>query len=313
MTNNYKELIQEALSVYDGSSPRTQQSLDGILGPSDIGFCRQKAVLVTRQVPPSDKTPMWAANVGTAIHSYVELALKTIYPNWLMGSIDHIKVEAHLPSGAKISGHPDIVIPSSNTVLDIKTVNGFEWTKRHGPSQSHKYQRHLYAMGLMREDILDPTQPVYVGNIYFDRSGKEQEPIVFCELFAPSLTSEIDRWVSDVIYAVQNGEDSARDVAAAVCEQICNFFTVCRGGLPERDNQEVITDDYLLSAIDMYIAGRELENEGKQMKKESGEKLAGINGITATHQIRWVTVGASKVESFDRPGHERMDVRKRRI
>lgn len=313
MNHDYAAMITTALSDYNKSSARTKQSLDGILGPSDIGFCRQKAVLVTRQTPPSDVTPMWAAYVGTAIHTYVESALKTMHPDWLMGSIDHVKVEAHLPSGAKIGGHPDIVIPSANTVIDIKTVNGFEWTKKHGPSQSHKYQRHLYAMGLMRDKILDPTQPVYVGNVYFDRSGKEQEPLVFCEPFDMDLTAEIDRWMSDVIYAVEYGEDSARDVAAPVCEKICDFFTVCRGSLPERDSQELITDEHLLSAIELYIEGRDLETKGKQMKKESGEQLAGITGVTPTHQIRWVTVGASTVGPFERPGHDRMDVRNRRI
>lgn len=310
---DYVSLITQAITSYDKASPRTQQSLRGILGPSDIGFCRQKAVLVTRQVPPSDVTPTWAANVGTAIHSYVETAIKQSHPDWLVGEIDHLIVEAHLPSGAKISGHPDIVIPAYNTVLDIKTVNGFEWTKRHGASLSHKYQRHLYAMGLMRDKVLDPDKQVYVGNVYFDRSGKNPEPLVFCERFDLNLTEEIDRWVSDVIYAVQNGEDSSRDIAAPVCEKICEFFTVCRGGLPERDNQEVISDGHLLSAVEMYVAGRELENEGKQMKEESKEKLLGINGVTPTHQVRWVTVGPSQVESFERPGQERMDVRTRRL
>ena len=125
-----------SLALYDfmEGSARTKQSRDGILGPSDIGFCRQKAVLVTRQVKPTDRPSNWSASVGTAIHNYVEEAIKELHPDWLMGSIDHVRTTTTLPSGATISGHPDIVAPDINAVLDIKTVNGFAWTRRNGPS-----------------------------------------------------------------------------------------------------------------------------------------------------------------------------------
>lgn len=302
-----QEIITTALSQYENQSSRSMQSRDGILGPSDIGFCRQKSVLVVKQTLPTDSPPKWAAAVGTAMHDYIEAAIKTTQPSWLFGSIDHVKVTATLPSGAKISGHPDIVAVSSNAVLDIKTVNGFEWTRRNGPSISHKYQRHLYALGLIESGILTPDKPVIVGNIYFDRSGKEPTPLVFTEEMDDSLTFEIDQWVSDVIYAVENNEDAARDVAPAICEQICEFFTVCRGGLDIHEGQEVIRDSELLAAIDMYLDGKSKEVQGKQMKKEAGERLSNINGITATHQVRWVHVNQA-----DGGGHDRLDIRERR-
>lgn len=295
-----KDTILEAMSQYETHSPRTRQAREGILGPSDIGFCRQKAVLVTRQVPPSDKVSHWSAAVGTSVHNYLEAAFKTHNPDWLAGSIDKLKVTATLPSGVQISGHPDLVLPKENMVLDIKTVNGFEWTKRNGPSQSHLYQRHLYAMGLIQSGTLDSSKPVYVGNVYFDRSGKQTEPLLFIEEYDDDLTAAIDTWVGDVIYAVANGEDSARDVAAAVCEQICEFFTVCRGGLATYDEQEVITDKYLLDAIDMYVEGRDMERIGKQKKSEANERLSGVNGMSRDYQVRWVKVGDS----------DRLDVRK---
>lgn len=294
--------ITSALERYEDHAPRTKQAKDGILGPSDIGFCRQKAVLTTRRVPETDYVSRWPAAVGTAIHNYLETAFKTVYPDWIMGSVDKLRTTAVLPSGAVISGHPDVVIPSENMVLDIKTVDGFEWIKRNGPSQSHKYQRHLYAMGLMQEGILDTDKPVYVGNIYFDRSGKQKTPLLYMEEYNDDLTAEIDTWVSDVIYAVKNGEDSARDVPAAVCEQICSFFTVCRGGLETYDEQEIIEDKELLAAIDMYVEGRDMEKQGKQMKTEAGVRLAGVNGHSKSYQVRWVQVGAS----------DRLDVRKKR-
>lgn len=308
--NDLLQELQDALETNEAQSPRTAQSREGILGPSDIGFCRQKAVLVTRQVQPTDEVSHWAAIVGTAIHNYVETAFKKSHPDWILGSIDKVRVSATLPSGAVISGTPDIVIPSRNMVLDIKTVDGFEWTTRNGPSSSHKYQRHLYALGLIEAGILDGSKPVLVGNLYYDRSGKQKTPLLYVDEMDNALTEVIDSWIGDVIYAVRNGEDSARDVAAVVCQQICELFTACRGSLPTSDTPEPITDEFLLSAIDMYVDGRDMEKKGSQMKKEASTLLKDVNGSSGKHQVRWVQVNASFIEGYERAASSRLDVRK---
>ena len=308
----YAARINAAIIAHMDNSARSLQSDEGRLGPSDIGFCRQKAALMTKGVPATDSTPKWAAGVGTALHNYIEGAIKEMFPDWLLGSIDNVRVTATLPSGAEISGHPDIVIPKENTVLDIKTVDGFAWIKREGTSQQHKYQRHLYALGLIQAAILDESQPVYVGNVYFDRSGKQPEPLAFVEEIDWTLTAEIDSWISDVIYAVKNGEDASRDIPAAVCERICSHFTACRGALEIHDGAEQITDPTLISAVQMYVEGRDLEKSGKQMRDAASAQLAGVNGTTASHQVRWVEVQPSRVEAFDKQGYMRLDVRKLR-
>lgn len=304
-----QSLISEALKAHMDGSSRSKQAADGILGPSDIGFCRNKAALMTKGVPATDDPPKWAAAVGTALHNYIEAAIKEAHPDWLVGSIDGIRVTATLPSGAEISGHPDIVVPSANAVLDIKTVDGFQWIKREGTSLQHKYQRHLYAMGLIQAGILDDTKPVLVGNIYFDRSGKEPEPLVLVEDMDPTLTPEIDSWVQDVIYSVNQGEDASRDVPAAVCERICSHYTACRGGL-ETYEAEFIDNPELLSAVDMYVQGRDMKKEGESMQKAAQALLDGVNGSTGTYQVRWVDVQPTTVESFEKTGYRRMDVRK---
>lgn len=304
-----QSLIAGALKDYMDGSSRSKQSADGILGPSDIGFCRNKAALMTKGVAATDSPPKWAAAVGTALHNYIEAAIKEAHPDWLVGSIDGIRVTATLPSGAEISGHPDIVVPSANAVLDIKTVDGFQWVKREGTSLQHKYQRHLYALGLVQAGILNDAAPVLVGNIYFDRSGKEPEPLVLVDEMDPTLTPEIDSWVQDVIYAVTNKEDASRDVPAAVCERICSHYTACRGGL-ETYESEFIDNPELLSAIDMYVQGRDMKKEGESMQKAAQALLDGVNGSTGTYQVRWVDVQPTTVESFEKSGYRRMDIRK---
>jgi hypothetical protein len=309
---DYDLAVDAALTAYMDNSPRSMQADEGRLGPSDIGFCRQKAALMVKGVEPTDSTPKWAAAVGTAVHNYVEAAIKEMFPDWLVGSIDKVRVTATLPSGAEISGHPDIVIPAENTVLDIKTVDGFAWVKREGTSQNHKFQRHLYAMGLLQDGILDKSKTVYVGNIYFDRSGKEATPLVVVEEMDPMLTDEIDSWVGDVIYAVKHGEDASRDIPAAVCERICSHFTACRGALETYDGGELITDRDLVAAVDMYTEARNMEKTAKQMKEEASAMLSGVNGSTGSWQVRWVDVQPSKVEAFEKQGYSRLDIRKAR-
>ncbi len=301
-----EELIAMAIRNGQELDPRTQQANEGRLGPSDIGFCRQKAALMTRGIKPTDSKPLWAAGVGTAVHNYVEKFITVAFPSWLIE--DH-KVTASLPrSGAEISGTPDIIVPNKNLILDIKTVDGFETVKRYGPSLNHRYQRHLYALGAIQERILDGSQQVYVGNVYLDRSGRNPRPFVTIEPMDDSLTEEIDSWVEDVIYAVKMGEDANRDIAPAVCEKICNFYTVCRGGLPV-DESEPITDPNIVQAIDLYVEGRTMEKAGKDMKREAQAVLDGINGSDGRFQVRWVTVSETQVEGFTRPASKRLDVR----
>lgn len=309
---DYGMLIGSALRASMDNSNRSLQSAQGIMGPSDLGFCRAKAALMTKGVPQTDSKPKWAAMVGTALHNHIEAALAETFPDWLFGSIHNLTVTATFPSGAAISGHPDIVIPADNVVLDIKTVDGFATIKREGTSQNHKFQRHTYALGCIQSGLFDESKPVMVGNIYFDRSGKENEPLLMIEEFDPTMTDVVDAWITDVIYAVKNNEEASRDIPAPICERICQHYTACRGDLPIGDDMEFITDPMLLSAVDMYAEARNMEKAAKQMKDEASATLNGVNGTTGKWTVRWTQVNPTRVESFDKAGYLRLDIRKSR-
>jgi hypothetical protein len=301
--------LTAAINDYSYSDPRSKQSRDGILGPSDLGFCRQKAVLTTRGAARTDNTNEAPARIGTAIHRYLADAFQSADMGWIA---DSEKVTATFPSGAAISGTPDLICVNENAIIDVKTVDGFEWVKRNGTSQNHKYQRHAYALGALQSGLLNKDKTVYVGNMYIDRSGKEQEPYFIIEEFDPRLTSEVDAWIQDVIYAVKNGEDGSRDVAAPICEKICPFFTTCRGGLEVHDGQDVITDPHILSAVDLYVEGDRLAKQGDKMKQQAKEELRGVNGTTGEFQVRWTHVNATTIPETMRAAYDRMDVRKSR-
>ena len=300
------QMFGDVVEAASAASPRSVQSLDGIIGPSDLGFCRQKAALMTKGEEQSDSKATWAAAVGTSVHTFLADAFGSRFPDWVC---DNTRVTAKFPNGASVSGTPDIIIPEWNMIVDHKTVDGFTWVKREGVSQNHKYQRHTYAMGAIAAGLLDPKQTVYVTNVYWDRSGKESKPYVVVAEFDPTLTDEISAWIDDVTYAVKQGEDASRDIPAPVCEKICEFYTVCRGSLP-MDTSELITDPMLLEAVDLYVQGRDMAKEGDSMKRSAQAILSGLNGSTGEYQVRTTQVNPTTVQSFEKQGYERLDVRK---
>jgi hypothetical protein len=301
-------LLTTALKAHSDSTPRSVQSAEGRLGPSDIGWCRNKAALMTKGVAKTDSRSVAAASIGTAVHDYVFAALRPFFPDWI---IESTRVTASLPCGAEFTGSPDIVIPAWNMILDLKTVDGYEKIKRFGVSQNHRYQRHLYAMGAIAAGLLDGDKTVYVGNVYVDRSGQETEPYVLVDEMDPLLTDEIDRWVTDVIYAVQHNEDAHRAIAAPVCESICEFYTVCRGDLPVSENEFIDTPE-IRDAVTMFVEARDTEAAAKKMKEQAKAVLSGLNGIANGYQIRTTEIPESEVPGFTRRASQRLDVRKMR-
>ena len=301
-------LIKTAIESFDAKRPRSIQSRAGILGMSDLGFCRQKSLLTMQGVPYSDSKSTWAAVVGTAVGEWVETAIKDTFPDWLVGSLDDIRVTYAMSNGAEISGTPDIIARPLNALLDLKTKDGFEWEKRNGTSQNHKYQRHGYAKGAIAAGLLDGDRPVYVGNVYLDRSGHEQTPYVTLEELDLTLDDEIASWVDDVIYARIHNEDASRDIAAPVCAQICEFFTMCRGSLPVSDEVEVFTDEHILTAIEMYVEGRDLAKKYEAQRKAASRELLGLNGIGGGWQVRTVHVNPVDIAATYRNGYDKVDV-----
>lgn len=291
-----EQALVDAANKHEQGKDRNRQTH---VGPSDLGFCRNKAALKVRQVPVTDvpDKPLemlsWPASVGTAIHAWLEDVYPLAYPDVVLGS-KHGKVTATFPSGAEVTGTFDAVVPSLNLLLDDKTKNGLSWQKRTGSSQNERYQRHTYALACVQAGLLDGDKTVYVANVYWDRSGDEKRPLVLIEEFDHNLTSEVDEWVQDVIYAVQHDEDAAKDIPAERCAQLCEWFTHCRGGvLPDSDDPVLIEDDELRQAMRMYDEARAAEKQAKADKAAASARLAGVNGSDGEFQVRWTEVAPS--------------------
>ena len=61
-----RRALADAIDGYGRNTPRSMQSKQGIMGPSDLGFCRSKAALMTKGVEQTDETPINSAQIGRA-------------------------------------------------------------------------------------------------------------------------------------------------------------------------------------------------------------------------------------------------------
>lgn len=300
-------VISTALRTHMDNTPRSRQAQQGRLGASDLGFCRNKAALKQRRVTPSDSKRIMPLMLGNALHAHILGILGEMFPTWL---IEKVHVTATLPSGRQVPGTPDIIVPEWNCLADLKGVDGFSWVKRTGVSENYAFQRHCYLLGALEKGYLDKDRPILLAEVYVDRSGAEDQVYVITDEPDWTLTAKIDSWLDEVDQATRTHSDAPRDIAAPVCERICEYFTVCRGGLPMREDEE-ITDASLLEAVQMHLDAGEKEREAKKMKDAAKIVLNGVNGSTPTHTVRWTEVGESSVE-YKRDSYMRLDIRKRR-
>ena len=131
----------------------------------------------------------------------------------------------------------------------------------------------------------------------------------FCEVqpLDPMLDDEITQWIEDVKYAVQHDEDASRDVPAPICAMICEFYSVCRGGLPASES-DLYTDPDIIEATRMYVEGREMATEGEKQRKAAAKMLTGLNGVADGFQIRTTHVNETDVPGFFRRGYDKVEV-----
>jgi hypothetical protein len=301
-------LVHTAIKSWDASRDRSVQARSGRIGFSSLGFCRQQALLTMQGVADTDPNNVWPAVLGTLVGAGAETALKRARPDWLIQR----PITATFANGASLKGTADIVDPPANVVWDVKTKDGFGWVKREPWTRNYDFQTWGYVHGALQMGLLDKTRPAYQGLIYLDRSGGEERPYVVVKEWLPTLEDEIVSWIDDVIYANVHHEDAERDIPAPVCERICAKFTACRGSLPDSGSGGVYDDPHLVDAANAYRQAVADEKEAKELKEAARAELAGVDGIVGGWQVRWTSVGESRIPETFRRGYMKIDVREAR-
>ena len=325
-------MVYAAIQNASNNTDRSAQQQDYRMGMSNLGHCRQYAALMTKQVAFSDVTDKTAAFIGTVLGKAIEDQLKTEHPDWLFQS----EVTYKLLSGGEVPGHPDIVIPAKSGatveefrasieaatdadgnvdmgkikfpqgVWDLKSKDQLDSIRQYGQTQQQKFQLTGYTSGLIDAGVLDGDQPIWIMDVYFDRSGSVHEAYAVGHWYDPDVNTDIDNWVQDVLYAVIHQEDAARDMPRDWCWSWCEYATVCRGD--DTDVEGLVDDPEFLAAVAMNRHASALEKEAKRLKSSAQKVLKGRSGSTGTHVVRWIDIDGAVV-SYERKPYQKLDIR----
>lgn len=302
------DALYAAMQEMSNYSARSLQAKEFRVGVSDIGFCPERVRrMLDQQVP--DDTDMLAAWIGTALGDHAEQAAQRLWPHAIVQAEVTLRLEGEGGRSFSLSGHPDVVLPEG-IVLDVKTDYGLATVERSGPSEQQQFQRHGYAKaahegGLFNDDV--KLEDVKVGNVWIDRTAREQRLHVNLEPYDEAVVEQAGQWLDDVVYAYLNGEEARKVPPRDMCAVVCGFFTVCRAF--DTDVEGLIRAEPHLAAVEMYREGMEMEKRGKSLKDQAKVALTGVNGSTGEYMVRWTTVNETLVPETIRRGYDKLEVR----
>lgn len=142
-----KSKLTEIIVWQDKRNPR---SLQEQIGPSEVGDpCQRRVGYRLASVPAcNDAFDPWVAVVGTAIHSWMENAVR----QWAMvhgEASGEWVTEATVQIGEFLQGHVDLYQSNWRSVIDYKSVGADKMKQvlEHGPEEKHKIQVQCYGLG----------------------------------------------------------------------------------------------------------------------------------------------------------------------
>lgn len=282
-------LVMGSIERMQIAHPRTQQVR---LGPSDLGGCRE---LIRAKITGDIHTngePMpgvkWAAFVGTAVGDFIEKAVGDHG-----GADTQVNLTCTLPSGIKVTGNCDILLPNRGGVADLKGKDGLDEVLREGSSLEYKIQISAYLIGAHQAGLVDDDAVGVL--IYYDRSGKNKQVITDAYTIeeARGWIDVAQERLDTIADAIAKGEHAPRDWDESRCFYWgCPMYNACwRGTQPD----EAITDPVLIRAIHQYDEARELKKSAEKLignaKQELGaweeEPVRGtIDGFTLDWKLR---------------------------
>ena len=207
-----KELIIQAGTW----SPRSKQV---VIGPSEMGHeCTRRLAykLLDWDKPNDTGSSSWAAQVGTAIHSYLAE---------VFAKIEGYEVEQRVNIRGNLSGTVDLYDSVRGIVLDWKTV-GFNQLKERrsdGATHQQKVQIQLYGYGKAQAGAIVNK----VGLVYLPTSGALDDLHVelfdYDESVALKALSRIDDLYTLLSTVDVEANPAMWDVIPAQASRLCNW------------------------------------------------------------------------------------------
>ena len=332
----YGEVAAQAF--YDGiqnaanSTARSKQQQDMYLGISSLGHCKQYAALMMKQTPFSDDRDKTAAFFGTVAGEAIEAQLQIDHPHWrtqvkLAMPLDQIT--APITGEMEVPGTCDVLIQWEGSatveefnaslaedyegepvyiqgIWDGKSKAELETIRKFGPNRQQIYQLHGYAKAAIEAGLLNPDHPIVIGDVFFDRSGRDVIPHGVFHLYSEDVVTFINEWVNDVIYAVLRNEDAEREMPRDWCFNWCEYATICRG--TDTDVSGLIEDPEVIQAATLYRQYTKEETAAKKAKELLKPMLEGVNGSTGTYLVRNTVVDGADI-AYTRKPYTKIEVR----
>lgn len=246
----------------DFDRPRSQQTE---IGWSSVASCRAYVGFKLAGEWESDDTDPWRAIAGTALHEFLQR----------VRAADGREFEVETRYGG-ILGHADEVDADSVTDYKFPTVAVSESWRNDPEALAQKMvQVQGYAAGLVTAGRLpaDCTVRLLVAPV----DGTFADWWVHEEPYDETVADAGVGRVREVQGLLDQGLTPTRDMPYSWCERFCEFFSVCRNGLPPED--EPITDPELVAMVRQYgELGEEISPKAKLRKRLAAE-IRGLRGI----------------------------------
>jgi hypothetical protein len=214
------ELIKRRIDNH----PRSQQKT---IGPSEIGTpCDRRLAHRLNETPPVNTgDDKWRPTVGTAVHDWLERALRDDDPSGNRWAPE-TKVTVGTIGNATITGKSDLYDRISATVVDWKIVGPttLRDVKANGPKPGYRFQGHIYGLGFTNADL--PVDVIMIA--YLPSNGPLRDAHFWHEPYQPEIAH----------YALARANQTAALVyafkanAAAVAGTADDYCTGCPWYMP---------------------------------------------------------------------------------
>ena len=182
-----KDDLLGAIRAFENDRPRSKQVH---LGPSEIGEpCDRKLALkLIGAAEVNASTDKWAASIGTAVHSMLELCMR--HANDKLGRVRFITEQRVVATnGQGGTGSVDCFDLDTGTVIDWKVPGPTRLAhyKKHGPSLVYQRQVQVYGEGYAQLGF-DVKK---VGILFLPRVGVLAGSYLWREPFDPAVAEDV--------------------------------------------------------------------------------------------------------------------------
>lgn len=282
---DYRDGFVRDLQRFNASTDRAVSKAAGNIGASDFD-CRERMRFIMEQEEESNSTENWAAFVGSALDEGIMQARRLGSPHLLFKM--SLPVTLNTRQGPfTFNLTPDEIDLDEPSVTDWKSKDGLQASRRNLVDDPNRRQRHLQALAVIQAGMADEAGFV-VRNIMVDRSGSDPLPHVEQEPFSREVIAEAETFLSDVMYARENGERAYQDRPRNFCERYCPFFDKCRG---DEIDYVPIFDKNQIGMIEALYEAKILEKDAAQLQDELKPYLLDLTGVTeAGYRIKTTNV-----------------------